>query len=87
MAKGESKRRGRNALETGNAGKGAGLSRPGRPESRRAPSVSWLPSEPAGGESWTSVGSVDKLRNLNLWHVLTTLGDGEKCDGPGVREK
>lgn len=51
-------------METGNAGRGAGLSRPGRPETRRAPSVSWLPCEPAGDECLTSVWRPDESRSV-----------------------
>lgn len=58
-------------METGSAGKGQACPRPGRPETRRAPSVSWPPCPPAD-EAGRAQGV---LRRLNQWRGL------------GVREK
>lgn len=58
-------------METGNERRGAGLSRPGRPETRRAP-VSWPLFEPAD-ESPTSAGSTSETRSVAGWRLHSVV--------------
>lgn len=80
MAKSNQKGEDGRLLETGNAGRGAGLSRPGRPGAGRAPPVSWPPCQPAD-RSRTSAGSRNET---SLWR-----GGGyvRWWGGPGVKRE